>query len=569
LILHKNFVIIIIENKEKVIIIMVFNLLTDYDKKLIDSYRNEYAGLYNKSSCDRCTVDELLGPWNEAKNQYLKNLFTNGLIVTKPIEFKEDISEITDKMEDILRDERIDNFISEIKDIYRSRAHNARWEDSEEKESCFVSSLLSAWTLANNAVKDNYFFGYKDKKTPYEFHLKDTTLKVQYGMKPMRIIAKIANSFGIGITPDKDGVSDFEYFRRKHSLALNQKVLKGDLCLSIHPLDYMTMSDNDEGWDSCMSWMEDGEYKQGTVEMMNSPCVIVGYLASDSNSLKWYDNEWNSKKWRSLFIVDKNFIINVRSYPYDNDNLIKSAIAEIAKLSGWGEVPVEKFKYLEDYENHRRKRKPVEIQGRKVAIDFHTQAMYNDFGTNHYIAVNPNNTDNIIDFEYCYSGLPECMYCGTTDDSLVGMSNGEGSLHCFDCCPNVYCEDCDERLSPDNLYITKDGSKLCEYCYQNCTITCSIDGKVYSENVGRTIYLSNSNEEPNFDYAECIYVYRGNVGSNEWLECFNVDTYRVYEGDWVDRYYIYPSDCTEKGLELFGLNSEEALKDYMRQNEDI
>lgn len=550
---------------------MVFNLLTDYDKKLIDSYRDEYAGLYRKSSCDRCTVDELLGPWNEAKNQYLKNLFTNGLVVTKPIEFKEDIAEITDRIDDIiLHDERIGNFISRIKDIYRSRAHNARWEDPEEKEFCFVSSLLSAWTLANNAVKDNYYFGYKDKKTPYEFHLEDTTLKVQYGMKPMRIIAKIANSFGIGITPDKDGVSDFEYFRRKHSLALNQKVLKGDLCLSIHPLDYMTMSDNEEGWDSCMSWREDGEYKQGTVEMMNSPCVVVGYLASDSNSLEWCDNEWNSKKWRSLFIVDKNFIVNIRSYPYDNDNLVKSAIAEIAKLSGWGEVPVEKFKYLEDYENHRRTHTPVEIQGRQVAIDFYTQAMYNDFGRNHYIAVNPHNTDDIINFEYCYSGVSECMYCGTIDESCVGQINGEGSLHCMDCCPNIYCDECDERLGGRNdFYITEDGERLCEYCWENCTFEDSITGTIHRETMGKTIYLSASNEEPELDGTESIRICYTSISTEGWSKYFNIQSLRVCEKRWKTLYYVYPKDCTKEGLELFGICDEEQLKDYMEPIDNI
>ena len=38
------------------------------------------------------------------------------------------------------------------------------------------------------------------------------------------------------------------------------------------------MSDNDYGWDSCMGWMNEGEYRLGTVEMMNSPCIVVAYI---------------------------------------------------------------------------------------------------------------------------------------------------------------------------------------------------------------------------------------------------------------------------------------------------
>ena len=38
------------------------------------------------------------------------------------------------------------------------------------------------------------------------------------------------------------------------------------------------MSDNNSGWESCMSWRNNGCYRRGTVEMMNSPYVIVAYL---------------------------------------------------------------------------------------------------------------------------------------------------------------------------------------------------------------------------------------------------------------------------------------------------
>ena len=75
----------------------------------------------------------------------------------------------------------------------------------------------------------------------------------------------------------------FEQMRIKHSQILNKKRLKGTLCLSIHPLDYITISDNNCDWDSCMTWTGDdcpGEYRLGTLEMMNSPSVVVAYLDS-------------------------------------------------------------------------------------------------------------------------------------------------------------------------------------------------------------------------------------------------------------------------------------------------
>ena len=29
--------------------------------------------------------------------------------------------------------------------------------------------------------------------------------------------------------------------------------------------------------------------------------------------------EWNNKKWRSLYIVDENFITNIKGYPYQHN----------------------------------------------------------------------------------------------------------------------------------------------------------------------------------------------------------------------------------------------------------
>ena len=317
------------------------------------------------------------------------------------------------------------------------------WNNPDKKIWYAIAHLFSRVVLAQNKVD---YTG--------TIPIKDINYKIQEGAKPMRIITKIANAYGIGLIPDENGVSDLEYFRRVHSQVLNNKTLYGDLCLSIHPLDYMTMSDNDCGWESCMSWENDGEYKQGTVEMMNSPCVVVGYLTS-SSSYKFgcdINDEWNSKKWRCLFIVDKDFIINIKGYPYENSNLVKASIIELAKLAGWGEIEPLKYEYYEKYTEYRYKKMPCSIGGRAVAIDFCTQAMYNDFGNGHYIALNPHETKDIIEFHYNYSGVSECVWCGNTDEDQIGMNYNTGALCCSNCDESYYCDCCDDVLHVRDSY---------------------------------------------------------------------------------------------------------------------
>ena len=302
---------------------MYFEKLTDIDKHRIQYYIEQYANGGN------APLEKILKPWDEAKSGYLSELFGDNFIISKEVEFEEGTHEIMDKIEELIfNDERCHRFMTKIRNIY---GECWEYDYNHPKRECFraVQNLFDYLTLAENAIRQDY----------NQFSIKDKPYKIQKGAKPLRIITKIANAYEIGTRPEVDGISDLEYFRRKHSQCLNNKLLKGNLCLSIHPLDYMTMSDNDCGWDSCMSWMNGGEYKQGTVEMMNSPCVVVGYLdAADPFKICWggelSDEEryWHNKKWRCLFIVDRNFIINIKQYPYYNDNLVREAIKELGKI---------------------------------------------------------------------------------------------------------------------------------------------------------------------------------------------------------------------------------------------
>ena len=548
---------------------MVYDLLTDLDEQKIDSYRREFAYAYGSNPAP---LEEILGYWNAAKGLYLEKLFGDQLIITRPVEFKEDVYDIEKHISEIFfEDKRIKEFKKAICNIYLERTKDIEgpWWHPVRIQHRFVCDLFNYSVLAKNKIEETGGFEFDTNSNTFELPIQDTSFKVQKGMKPIRVIAKIANAYGIGITPDENGVSDLEHFRRRHSLGLNQKLLKGELCLSIHPLDYMTMSDNAEGWDSCMSWSNDGEYKQGTVEMMNSPCVVVAYLSAGANKYKWREGEegcWNSKKWRSLFVVDKNFIINVKSYPYENANLVKETLKELAKLSGWGEVEPQRYLYLEQFQEHRHPRIPVEISGRKVALDFCSGAMYNDFGrTEHYIALNPNSNEDLINYSYYYSGKSECMWCGCVEEPYIGPDQGEGYLVCGFCNPTFWCEGCDERFDGDNYYRTDDDEIVCEYCWENYVSEELVTRNNYLNDSMERLYLSVDPNGYNIERAEFCYIRSENVGTDAWYTLFTIDEPRTGEGKWNDLInYVLISDCTQKALERFGLYDEDDIKHYLR-----
>lgn len=126
---------------------------------------------------------------------------------------------------------------------------------------------------------------------------------------------------------------DEEIIRWSQDLAsryMQEDKIEGYLYLSVHPLDYLTISENNEGWHSCHSL--DGSYRGGNLNYMVDDTTIVAYLASDENkNLKTFSGSgltWNSKKWRVLIHYNKEneAIYLNKQYPYSCQYLGEKAI---------------------------------------------------------------------------------------------------------------------------------------------------------------------------------------------------------------------------------------------------
>ena len=424
--------------------------LSAEDKQLISDYIKDNVNRDYRT--EQADVDYVLRFWNDAKSKHLWKLFGEKLIISIPIEYNIGVHEISTKFDNM----RLFSlpFWSQITHLNWGKDNdNARYEVQRD-----FNHVFSWQNLAKNSCDTYYDWtdtdnSWPDNKEYVIFPLGNgKNYKVCKGTKPMKALRKIAESYGIDMEL-------FQDFCNKHSECLNQKKLKGNLCLSIHPLDYMTMSDNACGWHSCMSWQNDGEYKQGTVEMMNSASVVVAYLEADEKfkCLSWCPREWNNKKWRSLFIVDPEFIVNVKGYPYHNEYLVKEIIQLFADRAGWGEVETAHYDDWEGATMHDGKR--------HVRVRFDTGCMYNDFGSNHFIALNPNREEDLYDDCYCYSGVSECMWCGGIDE--IGEDQGADALSCDSCYHRVRCEECGEVISGEEYYYH--GMTVCYDCYENLT----------------------------------------------------------------------------------------------------
>lgn len=307
----------------------MLNLL-DYISKEDNEKIKNYIETY-MSEEGYCGNDTFLRFWAESKKK-LFHLLGGQLIVKYPFSYEIDSYDLDAKMNKLYND-HVEFFNS------LSRSLNEKYYNGEYD---FDGRACWFW--------DSHLFDSPTFKT-IQVSLKATnlknkhTFKVQKGMKRIRAIQKYIQFFEL-----HDLEKEFEQIRLEHSMILNTKEIKGNICLSIHPLDFLTMSDNDNNWQSCMSWSNTGCYRLGTLEMMDSNNVICCYLEAendDNNAYlferkkekadfknegnpEWY---WNNKQWRQLFYITKDIAVGGKAYPYQKKEFTLFILEKIKELT--------------------------------------------------------------------------------------------------------------------------------------------------------------------------------------------------------------------------------------------
>lgn len=474
----------------------LMNMISKEEQALISAYRESYIEDHTDRICDN---EYLLRVWQEEKSKFLANIFKDSLILKKEVVVKSPRALVVEEMEKRLIyfpfiDGDVDpgtpkDFSRQIIDLV----------DELYEKKCIDSALRDAMHhIDGELLADNRFVDRWEPTCKRNFKVtypsdKEKSFTISYGMKLMKVYNKFATAFGI---------AGFDEYAVAHSQILNTTNLKGTLCLSIHPLDYMTMSDNDSNWTSCMSWKNGGEYRQGTVEMMNSDCIVVGYLES-STPMDIFGAKWNNKKYRSLYCVNKDIIANIKGYPYKSleiDKIIINWLKELVETNT-------NIKYESDIIDFNSNENDY-------YLDFRTNIMYNDccnikgHKTCHIGYVSDLTSH---DCYVCYSGPNECMCCGATE---VMDDRCESDLICESCDDYCYCDHCGDRYYSDEICHI-DGLFLCEYCYNEIVAKDFFDGTEYLRDNMVQIKINANSGNKMFVDQYCVYSISINIENIE------------------------------------------------------
>lgn len=468
---------------------MIRDAITEKEYYMMDRYIS-----YNSNAQDHIPVRELLFIWSREK-EMLYELLGNKLIFTKNIFYKRQSDEIEQLVYDTLLDEYanwrchrrnsavarytndemspIFSFMEKVNDLVEEKG---RWVEKE---------LPVTWInlFAADFIAKNIYDGESFKIPTDDSHY----IYCERGAKLSKMLGKIARKFDI---------PGYEEFRIYTSQITNQNQLSGNLCISIHPLDYFTMSDNDCDWDSCMNWQnalngDGGEYCRGTISMMNSPMVVVAYLKSEKDMLlECCDDDpayaWSNKKWRQLFVVSQHTIASVRPYPYENSYLTQEVIDTLRHMAkevyGW-EYDAENKEYVKSYG----------WEGFDIHFTTSGRSMYCDFGyeSKHHILINTNLGKHIY---INYAGQDICLSCGRA--LWEHDFEDESKLVCKECYPYCRCCDCGDEYHKDEMYF--DGENYyCRYCQERHFTQCSLCGDDYykDEDDGEVTLVDNEDKE--------------------------------------------------------------------------
>ena len=466
----------------------LINELTSEDKKRIENYIYTFG-----CSEDRFIgIDNWLSNWSHS-NQILYRLLGNKLIHKVEFTYEKDKSALKREFVELIH---YSHFKKSYHDFYVLIIKSLEEDNQLNKEQLdFFNHLLNY----DNFINDKISHGIK-----YKAPNAKKMLQIQAGAKPLKAINRVINYF-----KDIYTFEGFEEFRVKHSLIMNDKILKGQLCISIHPLDFMTMSDNNSNWQSCMSWKNDGCYRVGTIEMMNSNNVLCCYLEAESpfvfnDKMKDTLGSWNNKKWRQLIYVNKNIIMSGKAYPYSQKNVtfeLLNRIKDLAKENlNWNyKYGIEPYKDMLHItsayrmENQRTWMKSKSSIKKNILWD--TKGMYNDMLNDntyeYYCYRNKVNNTKI----YSVSGKCPCLMCGESiiskeysDDDYNERYDNVGSTICNNCWDSIpECISCGQRSITNTedtmeIKISNNNSKIetffvCSDCYNTYAKTCPCCGK--------------------------------------------------------------------------------------------
>lgn len=408
-------------------------------------------------------TDRLFAQWWEAKQSFITNWGGRCIYeVEMPITFSLDEKE---------KEARAKHFIEVVEENYG------------------YGDL--SWFLLRNLE------GFYENKTVEQYTYNNTTIPAG---------AKLLKAF-------KHFVSDEAALARiqtEASMIIQEDKISGILCFSVHPLDYLSSSENNYNWRSCHAL--DGEYRSGNLSYMCDQTTVVCYLkGTEETTLPRFPQEvpWNNKKWRMLLVYDKTnrIMFAGRQYPFFSDSALEIVQAHFLRSmhtdslywSAWHDDTISQFEYRNGKDSHKTYKyfpigeclyrnfdliEDVLTEEREEPLHFNDllrSSCYQPYYSwDKYMFRQDNSHPKIM-----VGSRPACIHCG---ERGIEFSD---AMYCQECEEEYngdddqfsICDYCQGRVRTSEGVFLSNGEFVCDWCADNeCVRCCNCDELVFREN---------------------------------------------------------------------------------------
>ena len=411
-------------------------------------------------------TQSLLEKWQDAKSYYIDHF--GGLIWQSP-------EKVTFPLDPKDRDTKLNNFIENYV-LYRySNFDLARFLE-QEKEGFFDNVVVNEYKTNGGDI-------------------------IPKGMKLVKAFRYFT---------DMD--SHLEDLQQKASMIIQENKIEGYFCISVHPLDFLSASENMHNWRSCHAL--DGEYRLGNLSYLLDKCTMICYLKSEGDvKIPNFpgDVPWNNKKWRMwIHLADEhNALMAGRQYPFTIGGVldyIKVALFNMFNFSTyrwtlWHHDIIKAY----DFQDGTMERVDVEP----------TIVMQNSFTPIKKIIEDAPNAHHFNDLLYssyytpwyCWrmsSGVPVHFTIGSAVDCLAcgnHVIDVPDTFLCDYCDDRRCCNNCGTRV-PEGEGYWVEGDLLCQDCFDEYAVECA--------DCGEYVYRSNAYWDEDDEEWYCYYCYKNN-----------------------------------------------------------
>jgi len=386
-----------------------------------------------------------------------------------------------------------DKLIHEIGDV--------NFHIDKEKQEVMINDFLDqcGHIMQYDEYSNLYQFVKANKESFFSNLVSNTTITFD---KPIIKGMKLSKAF-------KYFISDKEMLVQVQQLAssyIQKDKITGKLCLSVHPLDYLSASETTYNWRSCHAL--DGEYRAGNLSYMADGVTICCYIKGKGiDVLPNFPSGffWNSKKWRMwIHISDSwDYCFLGRQYPFTLDGITEK-IRELLPGSDWCKFSDVQINKVNDQTNgieYNLGKNYIILQGEfdhelydiRDVVQEGSKLNYNDLLYSSfykpYYASRSFVERKHLPPKITVGHRVKCLCCNQYD-----IEPGESLMLCCDCAQKlgladygIVCNCCGETVDEDEITYLHDGTPICNRCIsdyfycENCNEWFSEDEIEYSE----------------------------------------------------------------------------------------